>query len=204
MDEPNSIVPPRWTITTKPRRSQEDLEARCQVYGTEWRALQKRLFPTLLKMRREGRGQIRPRGSTPRGLRRSYGGEVTGQENHKDGLLLAHNATRCNRVYEEVWQLPEIWERSTSSRWKDDDHFLTLAVRTMGNRHYGSPTTRKKTNEIPVRRNWLLHKMGGSRSSCNNHRNKGTKFCMEKHCLQVRDSKDDYFKQRSSVRQSGI
>ena len=33
---------------------------------------------------------------------------------------------------------------------------------------------------------------------------KGTKFCMEKHYLQVRDSKDDYFRQRSSVRQPGI
>ena len=27
---------------------------------------------------------------------------------------------------------------------------------------------------------------------------------MEKHCLQVRDFKDDHFKQRLSVRQSGI
>ena len=33
---------------------------------------------------------------------------------------------------------------------------------------------------------------------------KGTKFCIEKHCLQVQDSKDDHFRQRSSVRQPGI
>ena len=33
---------------------------------------------------------------------------------------------------------------------------------------------------------------------------KGTTFCMEKHYLQVRDSKDDYFRQRLSVQQPGI
>ena len=159
MDELDSIVPPRWTITTKPRRSQEDPETRCQVYSTERQALQKRIFPTLLKMHRGGRSQIRPVGSIRRGLRRSHRGEVTGQEDHEDGLLLAHDATRRSKVCEEVWQLKEIWERLASSRWKDDDHFLTLAIRTMGNRHYRSPVTRKETDKIPARRNWLLHKM---------------------------------------------
>ena len=144
MDEPDSIVPPRWTITTKPRRSQEDLEARCQVYSTEWQALQKRLLPALLKMHRGGRSQIRPRGNTRRGLQRSHEGKVTGQEDYEDGLLLAHDATRCSRVCEEVWQLSEIWERSESSRRKDDNHFLALVVRTMGDRHYGSPCHKER------------------------------------------------------------
>ena len=164
----------------------------------------KRLFPVLLKMHRGGRSQIRLGGSTQRGLRSSHGGEVTGQEDHEDGLLLAHDATRCSKVYEEVWQLPEIWERSVSSRRKDDGHFLTLAVCTMGNWHYGSPATRKETDEIPICHNWLFHKMDGSGSSCNNHRNKGTKFCMEKNCLQVWDSKDNNFRQWTSFWQSGI
>ena len=154
-------------------------------------------------MYRGGRSQIRPGGSARRGLRRPHGGKVTCQEDHEDRLLLAHDSTRCNRVCEEVRQLLEIWECLTSSRQKDDDHFLALAVRTVGN-HYGSPATRKETNEIPTRCNWLIQKVGGSGSFCNNHRNKGTKFCMEKHCLQVRHTKDDHLRQRSSVRQPRV
>ena len=204
MDKPNTFIPSRWKTTPKPWRSQENKEACCQVYGTEWRALQKGLFPTLSKMHRGGRGQIRPGRSTRRDLWRSHGGKVIGQEDHEDGLFLTHDATRRSRIREEVWQLLEIRERSASSRWTNDDYFLTLVVRTMGDRHYGSPAIGKKIDEIPARHNWLLHEMGGSRSSCNNHKNKGTKFCMEKQCLQVRDFKDDHFRQWSSVRQLGI
>ena len=64
----------------------------------------------------------------------------------------------------------------------------------MGDRHYGPPTTGKEVSEIFTHRNRLLHEMGGSRSTGNNHRNKGIKFCMEKYFMQVRDSKDDHLR----------
>ena len=46
--------------------------------------------------------------------------------------------------------------------------------------------------------------MGRSGSTSNDHRSQGTKFCMEKYCLQVRDTQDDHLKQWPPVRQSRI
>ena len=49
-------------------------------------------------------------------------------------------------------------------RGENDDHFLTLAIRTMGDRHYGPSILGKEASEILTRRNRLLHEMGGSRT----------------------------------------
>ena len=151
MDESNFFVPLRGTITTKPWRSQEDPEVCCPVYSTKWRVLQKRLLPALPEVYRRGRCQICPRRSTRGGLRRSHGVKVPCQEDHEGWLLLVHDAARHSKFREEVWQLPKVWERSMSPRGKNDDHFLALAVRAVGDQHYGPPITRKETSEVPTR-----------------------------------------------------
>ena len=145
-------------------------------------------------MYRRGRSQIRPGRSTRGSLRRPHGGKVPCQEDHEGRLLLAEDATRRSRFCEEVWQLPKVRKCSTSPRRKDDENLLALAIRTIRDGHHGSFTTEKKTNEVPTRRNWLLHKVDRIGSPCNNHRSKGTKFCMEKYYLQVRDTQNDHIK----------
>ena len=40
--------------------------------------------------------------------------------------------------------MPKVWECSTSRRGKNVDHFLALAVRAVGDQHYGAPTTGKE------------------------------------------------------------
>ena len=79
-----------------------------------------------------------------------------------------------------------------SPKGENDNHFFTLAICTMGDQYYRPLTTGKKASEVFTRHNRLLHKMGGSRSTSNNYRSKGTKFCLEKYCMQVRDPKDDH------------
>ena len=81
-----------------------------------------------------------------------------------------------------------------SSRRENDNHFFTLDICTMGDRHYGPPTTRKEVSKVLTCRNRLLHEMGRNRSTGNNHRSKGTKFCIEKYCMQVRDPKDNHLR----------
>ena len=110
------------------------------------------------------------------GLWRSNGVKIPCQEDHEGRLLLAHDAARHSRFREEMWQMPKIWECSMSPSGKNDDYFLALVVCAVGDRHYGSPTTGKEINEVPTRRNWLLHEVSRSESSCNDHRGKGTKF----------------------------
>jgi len=74
-----------------------------------------------------------------------------------------------------------------SPRREDDDHNLTLAICIMGDRHHGASATRKEASKVLTRRYRLLHEVGGSRSISHDHRSKGTKFCMEKYCMQVQD-----------------
>ena len=157
----------------------------CPVHSAEWRALQKRLLTALLEMYWRGRSQV-CFGSGARGsLQWSHGGKVSRQKDHKGRLFLAPNATRHGRFHQKVWQLPKVWKCPTSPRRENDDHFFTLAICTMGDWHYRPPTTRKETSKVLTHRNRLLHEVGGGRSTGNNHRSKGTKFCMEKYCMQV-------------------
>ena len=128
------------------------------------------------------------------GLWRSYGNKIPCQKDHDGRLFLAFNGTRRSRFHQKMWQLPKVWKRPISPKRENDDHFLTLAIRTMGDRHYGPSTLGKEGSEILSHRNRLLHEMDRSRSSGNNHRSKVTKFCMEKYCVQVRDPKDDHLK----------
>ena len=100
--------------------------------------------------------------------------------------------------------MPKVWECLTSPWGKNDDHLLTLAICTIGDQHHGPPTTRKKIDEVPTRCDRLLHEVGQSKGSCNDHRGKGTNFCMEQYCLQVQDTKDDHLRQWSSVRQPRV
>ena len=46
--------------------------------------------------------------------------------------------------------------------------------------------------------------MGRSGSTSNDHRSKGTKFCMEKYYLQVRDTQDDHLRKWSPIQQPRI
>ena len=91
----------------------------------------------------------------------------------QDAAEFVKKCDSCQR-YENVQQVPGEQMTTISLPWS----FAQWGIDIMG-----PPATRKETDEIPAHRNLLLHKVGGSRSSCNNHRNKGTKFCMEKHCL---------------------
>ena len=148
----------------------------CPIHGAEWWALQKRLLPTLLEVCWRGRSQICSRRGAQGSLRRSHGGKVPCQKDHEGRLFLALNATRRSRFRQEMWQLPKVWECPTSPSRENDDHFLTLAICIIGDRHYGPPTTRKEASEIFTRRNRLLHEMGGSRSTGNNTETKVQNF----------------------------
>ena len=192
MDEPNPIISEGCTITIKPWRCQEDPETGCPVYGAEWRVLQKRLLIVLLEICRRRRSQVCS-GRCSRGhLRWSQGSKVPRKKDRESRLLLAHNAIGRSRFRQEIWQMPKIWERSTSPKREDDDHIFTLAICIMGNWHYRAFATKKEASKILTRHYRLLHEVGGGRSTSHDHRSKGTKSCMEKYCLQVRDPIDDH------------
>ena len=142
-------------------------------------------------MRGGKRSQVHLEGSLLRHLWRPYGGKVSCKEDYESGLFLANHATRRRRFHQEMWQLLEVWERPKDSRGKDNYHLFTMTIRTMGNWHHVAPTTRKEASKIFARLYWLLHKVGGGRGLCHDHISKGTKFCMEKHCVQVRDPTGD-------------
>ena len=54
--------------------------------------------------------------------------------------------------------------------------------------------TRKEAIKILTYRYRLLYEMGGGRSTSHDHKSKGTKFCMEKYCVQVRDPTNDHLR----------
>ena len=46
--------------------------------------------------------------------------------------------------------MPKVWKCPKSPRRENDNHFFTLAICTMGDRHYGPPTTRKEAKFLIV------------------------------------------------------
>ena len=59
----------------------------------------------------------------------------------------------------------------------------------MGFGHHGTSTNRTKTIEIPSSRNRLLHQMGGSQTTLDDHRKEHKGICMEGDHMQIRNPK---------------
>ena len=192
MDKPNPIISEGCTITIKPWHCQEDPETGCPVHDAEWRALQKWLLTALLEVCRRRRSQVCSRRGSRGYLRWSHGSKVPRKKDHESRLFLAHNVTRRSRFHQEMWQLPKVWKHPASPRREDDDHYFTLAIYTMGDWHHGASTTRKEASKVLTHRYQLLYEVGGGKSTSHDHRSKGTKFCMEKYCMQVQDPTDNH------------
>ena len=152
MDEPHPVLSKRWMVTTKPGRSQKGPKTSCMIHGAQWQTLQKRLLPALPEVCGGGRDQIRSRRGTRRSLQRPHRGKIPRLKDHKGMIFLAYYATRRSEFREKMWQLSKVWKCPTTPRGKNDDHLLTLAIRTVGDRHNRPPTSGKETDEVSTRR----------------------------------------------------
>ena len=113
-------------ILRKPRRSRNELLGSwCRMTS-----FTKEAFPSLT-------WDVLKRKRCMVGLQWSHGGKVLRKKDHEGRLFLALNATRCSKFCQEMWQLPKVWKCTTSPRRENDDHFFTLAICTMRDRHYG-------------------------------------------------------------------
>lgn len=90
--------------------------------------------------------------------------------------------------------MPKVWKCSVDAKGKDDSHNFTMAIRIMGNRHYGLSTPRQKTGKVLTSCNQLLHKMGRSKGIVNNHGSRDLELRVEEYSVQVQHTKDDHFR----------
>ena len=74
-----------------------------------------------------------------------------------------------------------------------------MAIFHLGDWHRWSTFLREETSYVTAGLYWLLHQIGWNRAIGSDHRRQDTEFCLEEHCLQVRNPKDDHFWQWSIV-----
>lgn len=137
--------------------------------------------------------QIRVEGHTWGHLWKSCWSKITSRKGTTRRLLLAHLTEGCTSPHSNIRLMSQV-RKHKEANWKahGSNHF-PLAFHPMGNRHNGSTTYKEKTDEIPSSGNWLLHKIGRSKTTTNNYKRKDPTVFLEKHNLQVWNSRHHYF-----------
>ena len=108
-----------------------------------------------------------------------------GRQNLEAGILLAHYAQRCDRTGQKVQSVPGACQGLSSPFGAADVSYQPLALSTVGIGHLGTPTHRRGPMQVCHRGSGLFHQMGRGRTSSNNHRTKGTQFCLALHNMQI-------------------
>ena len=85
-------------------------------------------------------------------------------------------------------QMPEVQQLHQAAVRRADTYDGTLAVCTVGTRHYEPLFYSSQAVKILGRRHRLLHQVGRGGSFSHHYGEKYPKFCLEKHYMQVRDT----------------
>ena len=97
--------------------------------------------------------------------------------------------------------MSEDWKpRSVTTRGTHPDDG-PLAFRPIGTRYYGTFPNRTETDEISDGRDRLLHQVGGSRTTRNNHRKERKRIHLEGNHMQIRHPIGFYIRQWTTIQQ---
>ena len=116
---------------------------------------------------------------------KSYWGSDTSGKSLKVGVLLAHNAQRCNRTSQKKQCFSGSRQNISPPIRVTDVSYKPLAFSAVGIGHIGTSAHGKGPMQIYHHSSALFHQMGRSRALGYYHRTKGTQLRLACHNMQV-------------------